>query len=202
MAQSLSNEATAREIAEFLGVNMEDQRTGNFWQTPLGTVVLAAMKDLFAEEIADIERAREECEHALKADKAAQRELIVVQNRLAACEAALMDLPHEMFRGIRESDEEVANGNHRKERERLLTEQGRLRERLIEAKAQGAAKAATNERQETDRFARRVRQAHSRAKAKRNEVHDLLEQMSKEVDDRLGEAWLVVLAFGEEQARG
>jgi hypothetical protein len=201
MTRPLSNGATAREIAEVLGVSAEETYPGGFWQTTLGRVVLAAMRDLFAQEITEIERAQKERERALKADEAAQRELFVVRNRLAACEAALGNLPNEMFQGMRESDEEAATNNLRKERERLLSDQGRLRERLIEAKAQ-AAKAATNERQETDRFARRVRQAHSRAKAKRNKVHDLLEQSSKEVDDRLGEAWLVALAFGDEQARG
>jgi hypothetical protein len=201
MTRSLSNGTTAREIAEFLGVSTDETHLDDFWQTPLGMGILAAMKGLFAEEIAEIERAQKERERRLQADETAQRELIIVRNRLAACEAALVNLPHEMFQGVRESNEEAATYNLRKERERLLTEQGRLRERLIEADAQ-AEKAATDERQETDRFARRVRQAHNRAKTKRNKVHHLLEQLSEEVDDRLGEAWLVALAFGEEQARG
>jgi hypothetical protein len=160
---------------------------------------MAATKDLFAEELAEIGQAREDLEHALKAEEYAGRELIMVQNSLAACEAFLARLPHETAQALFES-EDAAIGDLREERDRLLREQGRLRGRLIEAKAH-AAKVATNERQETDRFARRVRQAHARARAKHNEVHDRLERMLKEVDDQLGEAWSIALASGE-QVRG
>lgn len=193
MTRSLSSEATAREVAEFFGVAPEEPHPTSFWQTPLGTVLLSAIKDLFAEETSEIERARTECEYALKAHQAAQRDLVVVQNRLAACEAALSNLPHEVFENILNSDEEAATNHIRKERERLLAEQGRLRERLIEAKAH-AAKAETNERRETDRFARRARRAQTHARTKRNEVHDRVEQMFKAVDEQFGEAWLRALA--------
>lgn len=178
----------------------EVRRSDDFWHTTLGTAILAATKDLFTEELTEIEQARKERERALKADESARRELVVIQNELAACEASLANL-HETSQALAESEATDIVGSLGKERERLSAEQGRLRERLIEAKAH-AARVATNERRETDGFARRAREAHARAKAKRNEVHDLLERMFKEVDDQLGEAWFAALVFGEHEAGG
>jgi chromosome segregation ATPase len=178
----------------------QEQHHVGSWHTLLGAAILAATEDLFAEELAEIGQAREDLARALKAEKSAGRELILIQNSLAACEAALAKLPHEMMSQTLLESDDAPLAHLREERDRLLAKQGRLRERLIEAKAQ-AAKVATNEREETDKFARRVREAHARARAKRNEVHDRLERMLKEVDDQLGEAWSVALGPSE-QVRG
>lgn len=193
----LSSAATAHEASEALDLIAQDRPSDGFWHTTLGTIILSAIENLFAEELSEIQRAREDRELALKASEYAQREVALLQNSLAACEAALADLPHETSRAPHGSNDGAAVGSL-KERERLSANQGRLRIRLIEAKAH-AAKVATNERQETDRFARRARRAHARAKAKRGEVHAHLEQTFKEVDDKLGEAWFVALAFGEQE---
>jgi hypothetical protein len=197
LEQTLHSETTGHETPEVLGRTAQEQPPSEFWQTTLRMVILAAVKELFTEELAEIERAREDRERALKADESARREIGLIQNSLAVCTSSLACLSHETPQVPHESDEGTTIGNLREKRERLWAEQGKLRVRLIEAKAH-AAKVETNVRQEADRFARRTRQAYAQAKTKRNEVDICLEQIFKEVDDQLGEAWSAALAFREE----
>jgi hypothetical protein len=195
--QASHGETTGHETPELLGLTAQEQPPSEFWQTTLRMVILTAVKELFGEELAEIERAREDRDRALKADESARREIGLIQNSLAVCKSSLACLSHETSQVPHESDEGTIIGNLREERERLWAEQGKLRIRLIEAKAH-AAKVETNVRQEADRFARRARQAYAQAKTKRNEVHICLEQIFKEVDDQFGEAWSAALAFREE----
>ncbi len=195
--QTSHGETTGHETPELLGLAAQEQPPSEFWQTTLRMVILTAIKEIFGEELAEIERAREDRERALKADESARREIGLIQNSLAVCTSSLACLSHETPQVPHESDEGTIIGNLREKRERLWAEQGKLRVRLIEAKAH-AAKVETNVRQEADRFARRTRQAYAQAKTKRSEVHICLEQIFKEVDDQLGEAWSAALAFREE----
>jgi hypothetical protein len=195
--QASHGKPTGHKTPEVLGHTAQEQPPSEFWKTTLKMVILAAVKELFGEELAEIERAREDRDRALKADESARREISLIQNRLAVCKSSLACLSHETSQVSHESDEGTFIGNLREERERLWAEQGKLRMRLIEAKAH-AAKVETNVRQEADKFARRARQAYAQANTKRNEVHICLEQIFKEVDDQFGEAWSAALAFRDE----